>query len=61
MAFKCENHKLDLICRGCVRAWMNRHNALLDFVKKASCFDMPDDPRLLAKEALILLKKIGVE
>lgn len=30
--YKCESHKLDLCCLGCVRAWIARHEAMKDFI-----------------------------
>lgn len=34
--YKCENHKLDFCCLGCVKAWIARHDAMLRIVKRAA-------------------------
>jgi hypothetical protein len=32
--YKCESHRLDLICPGCVKAWISRHDRMLGFIKQ---------------------------
>jgi len=52
--YKCENHKLDIICLGCVKVWIARHNKMLEFIMNiVECWEC--DPNH-AKE---LLKEIG--
>lgn len=40
--YKCDhspgspNKELDLICRGCLRAWIGKHDLLVEFVKHIS-------------------------
>jgi len=53
--YKCSSHKLDFICRGCVRAWIARHNKLLEFVKEVS----NNDGYCFTPDAKELLKEIG--
>ncbi len=59
--YKCTDHKLDLVCPGCVRAWITRHDKPLEFVKwckeTASCHACDHQALLAAK----LLKEIGEE
>lgn len=54
--YKCDNHKIDLVCRGCVKAWIARHDAMLSFIK-----DIITDGRTIQdqEEATELLKEIG--
>lgn len=35
----CDSHKLDLICGGCVKAWIARHDKMEDFIKKIAFDD----------------------
>jgi len=35
--YKCESHKIDLVCLGCVKAWIARHDKLVEFVKSLMC------------------------
>lgn len=66
--YKCESHKLDFCCLGCVRAYIARHDALLKFVKSISdnfCFNQTDDDGLKflvdkEQEAHKLLEEMGV-
>ena len=67
--YKCEQHKIDLICAGCVRAWIARHDRMLEFIKNIGwCHRYTDEEikdfndvghYLEAKEARDLLKEIG--
>jgi hypothetical protein len=35
--YKCDNHTtLDLVCRSCIKSWIARHDALLEFTKKVA-------------------------
>lgn len=52
--YKCENHSLDLVCRGCMKAWIARHDKMLEFVKEIVKY-WECDPR----HAEQLLKEIG--
>jgi hypothetical protein len=31
--YKCENHKLNICCLGCISVWIARHDRLLECVK----------------------------
>lgn len=31
--YKCTDHHINLICQGCVIAWIARHNRMKDFIK----------------------------
>jgi len=57
--YKCESHKLDLVCRGCMQAWIARHNKLLEFVKSISKNSCCINCQCLACDALELLREIG--
>lgn len=58
--YKCENHSLDLVCRGCMKAWIARHDKMLEFVKDLSqTTDVLGDVTQMAKIAKSLLKEIG--
>lgn len=57
--YKCDNHKLDLVCRGCVMARLEQLGALLKFVKslaKISCCNVCE---CIACDSLKLLREIG--
>ena len=32
--YKCENHTLIISCPGCIRAWMARHDKMLQLLRK---------------------------
>lgn len=34
--YKCEDHKIDLACLGCINAWIARHDRMLEFLKDVS-------------------------
>lgn len=55
--YHCENHKLDLVCRGCLKAWIARHDKLLAFVKEIASNNYQDN--IYDLEARDLLKEIG--
>lgn len=67
--YKCENHQLDLICRGCMKAWIARHDRMLKYLKTLGWLDTYTDEDIAefnhngsyleAKEARDLLKEIG--
>lgn len=67
--YKCENHKLNIVCLGCVKAIMRREKKLLEFVKSLAWIERYNDKEikefndlgfyLEAKEARDLLKEIG--
>lgn len=53
--YKCDSHKLNFACIGCIKAWIHRHDAMLEFVKKIA-----DKPNLdWQEDAIELLKEIG--
>jgi len=59
---ECENHKLDICCLGCVKAWIARHDKMLEFIKKLtdesySHFENENEINWVATELLI---EIGV-
>ncbi len=58
--YKCENHKLDLCCLGCVRAWITRHDAMKEFILELARHNSSEgcEERLCVK-AFELLKEIG--
>lgn len=59
--YKCENHKLEICCLGCVHAWINRHDQMLRFIRKIS--ELEGDPLdfryYLITQAQELLNEIG--
>lgn len=65
--YKCEDHRLDLVCRGCVKAWIARHDKLLEFVKYVSQIKndvLDEDAYILVLDGVIEeakqeLKEIG--
>jgi len=68
--YKCEDHHLDLVCRGCVKAWIARHDEMKIFIHNISLpylslneieslVERRDDIALIAINARELLKKIG--
>ncbi len=58
--YKCEKHKLDFACLGCIRAWMARHDRMLGFLKTLGDIN-PEYVQLRAVQmyAAELLKEIG--
>lgn len=58
--YKCDDHKIDLVCMGCVNAWIARHDKMLDFVKIISNEAKSILPgEFYAKLARDILKEIG--
>jgi hypothetical protein len=65
--YKCESHKLDFACLGCVRAWIARHDAMLKFITSIANhvnFNETQDEFMnfytkKENEAYQLLKEIG--
>lgn len=51
--YKCTNHKLDLICPGCVKAWIARHDRMLKFVNKCFYASGAYQPQQDAQDLLI--------
>ena len=47
--YKCDhspggpNKRLTLICETCLRAWIARHNRMLEFIKDRVLLDVPTD------------------
>ena len=41
--YKCNSHNLDLICKGCVKAWIARHDQMLDFIKYHAFLHLSDN------------------
>lgn len=61
-AYKCENHKLDLCCIGCVKAWIARHDRMLEFLKNEISlrkYICTTNHAVLLDNAEKLLKEIG--
>lgn len=62
--YKCESHKLDLACMGCIHAWIERHNAMLNFIRediaKIGVLDRTDCDHL-GEEARKLLEEMSLE
>ena len=58
--YKCEEHKLDLVCQGCMKAWIARHDRMLKFIKKI-CYEHTDfeETAHISWDAAELLKEIG--
>ena len=57
--YKCENHKLDFACLGCIRAWIERHDRMLEFIiwtSKTSCCNACE---CISCEATKVLREIG--
>lgn len=49
--YKCTDHKINLCCLGCVNAWISRHNALLEYVKKQASLEKEECNVLALAEA----------
>ncbi len=58
--YKCNDHKLDIACLGCIKAWIARHDKMLNFIRKI-CYDHTDyeETAHISWEATELLKEIG--
>lgn len=58
--YKCEKHKLNFACLGCVRAWIARHDRMLVFLQTL-CDIHPEHEQFRAIQmyAAELLKEIG--
>lgn len=58
----CKNHKIDIVCTGCVEAWINRHDKMKIFLKKMiePIKDRDDYFECWQEEAKELLKEIGL-
>lgn len=58
--YRCEEHRLDLICPGCVNAWISRHDKMLEFVKKIA-YQRTEHEEMaqISWDAQDLLKEIG--
>lgn len=59
--YKCENHKLDIACLGCIKAWIARHDRMLEFVKSSlehTCYLCKSDC-CIPCNVKELLKQIG--
>lgn len=60
--YKCENHKLDLVCQGCVKVFIARHDKMLEFIRGLSGgleVGLTDEEERLILSARTLLKEIG--
>lgn len=58
--YKCETHKLDLICPGCVNAWIARHDRMLGFIKQIVYHHTKfEETAHISWDAHELLKEIG--
>ena len=57
--YKCDKHKLDFACLGCIKAWIARHDKLLEFVREISGVVHKGNCRDLGIRAENLLKEIG--
>lgn len=58
--YKCEDHKIDLVCSGCVKAWIARHDKMLEFIEKIAFY--PNEFEELSHascDATEILKEIG--
>lgn len=59
--YKCEKHKLDFACLGCIKAWIERHDRMLEFITDLA-IERPDRDNTMEwinDEARELLKEIG--
>jgi len=58
--YKCEDHHLDLVCRGCVKAMIKRYDVMAKFIFKLvdnhTEFEGTDH---ISWDAALLLKEIG--
>lgn len=57
--YKCEDHKLDIVCIGCVIAGNRRYKKLLEFTKLMANYKCCITFACFAKQAEELLEKIG--
>ena len=62
--YKCEKHKLDIVCVGCMKAWIARHDKMMGFIKKLS--NMSENSAhdckecyCIACQAKVILQEIG--
>lgn len=59
--YKCDEHKLDLTCPGCVNVWIKRHDKMLEFVRMMSNeVDSLLDGQFYSSLGRKLLKEIGL-
>ena len=59
--YHCDNHKLDLVCRGCVKAWITRHDAMKTFLE--DIYFNPSEHKNthhLSSDVGLLLKELGL-
>lgn len=49
--YKCENHRLDLVCIGCANAWFAKQNKMLNFIKKTAFLDESQEKILALADA----------
>lgn len=68
--YSCANHKLDFACLGCIKAWIARHDKMLEFIRELAfgCYEKISDgyhegfvdaQNEIAQEATDLLNEIG--
>ena len=57
--YKCTYHNLDLLCIGCIKAWIARHDRMLEFIKKFAT-EKEGDFSLCNDDAIELLKELGL-
>lgn len=61
--YKCEFHKLDICCLGCVKAWIARHDRMKHFIQQLaheSVYKKYDNLDELNWAAHKLLEEIGI-
>lgn len=61
MSYKCSDHHLNLVCQGCMMAWIARHNRMKDFLFKMiePLKDRDDYFESWQEDAKELLNEIG--
>ena len=59
--YKCESHKLNYACLGCVRVWIAKHDAMLKFIREClnhTCC-LCNDACCISCNAKEILEEIG--
>lgn len=62
--YKCEEHKLDLACLGCVKALVARHDRMLEFIRRLIKRSSPTGRRSSDIKSLrgeSVLKEMGLD
>jgi hypothetical protein len=59
--YKCESHKLDFACLGCIKAWIARHDKMKKTLINLAHAGMCDCGNCSSCEAFACLRELGFE